>query len=230
MTSRVWVTRSQPGAGRQAAALEAAGYEVLIAPVIEIEPCDAVQPASGFQHVIFLSEHAVVHGGTLDYCKGAVVWAVGMRTAETLAPRGIEARVPDEASSEGLLRGIGEESLQGAAVLIVAGEGGRNVLGPRLSEQGASVEEYLCYRRVPFVGVVDCLEDVGTVLVASQDGFRHVARLWFESGGCAEVRIIAASQRIAEIATDLGFHNVQIARGATTRDWITALEDRRGHQ
>ena len=224
MSFRVWVTRSQPGADRQAEALRSSGFDVVVAPVIEIEPTGAAEPIADFDIVIFLSEQAVRHGGTLDYCEGAAVYAVGARTGGALAERGFDAILPESASSEGLLNALADLELTGYSVLIVAGEAGRKALADGLTRRGAEVREFLCYRRLPADVTFEGAGDIDVVLIGSQDGFRHVARLWFDQGGCAAVRVVAASQRIADLGPELGFENVRIARGAATEDWLKALE------
>jgi len=223
---RVWITRSEPGASRQAEVLKRAGHEVIVAPVLTIEPTSARSPAAGFRCVIFLSEHAVRHGGDLGFCAGARVLAVGATTARALAEAGIESEVPAASASEGLIELLAHEALEGAAVLIVAGEGGRKTLRDTLIARGARVSEFLCYRRRPLAGLPVRPVDVDAVLVGSQDGFRSFARLWFDGGGGA-VRVIAASERIAGLGTTLGFPDVEIATGPAAEDWMQALERRR---
>ncbi len=223
---RVWVTRSEPGASRQAAALEAAGYQVLNAPVLSIEATGVPAPDGSYQHVIFLSEHAVRSARTLDFCAGARVHAIGRQTAAALQASGISSESPDRSSSDGLLDQLDRERLTGQRCLIVAGEDGRKTLAEGLQARGASVEEYLCYRRLPAAPAPDALEGVTHILVASQDGFRAVARLWCSSGRSADVKVIVASDRIAELGSELGLENVQNAGGAAEQDWITALENR----
>ncbi|HEY5645086.1 MAG TPA: uroporphyrinogen-III synthase [Pseudomonadales bacterium] len=224
---RVWVTRSEPGASRQAQALRKAGYEVLVRPVLSIEPTGAPAPAVGFDHVIFLSEQAVRHGAKLGYCAGARVLAVGDATAAALAERGVAAVIPAVASSEGLLAEFEGLDLEDARVLIVAGEDGRKALRDALVARGARVAEFLCYRRRPAVEVPLDPSGIDAVLIGSQDGFRAFARLWFDCGG-GDVRVIAASERIAALGAELGFVHVQAAGGAATDDWISALKQRRG--
>ena len=73
------------------------------------------------------------------------------------------------------------------------------------------------------VAVAD-LVGVSHVLIASQDGFRAMARLWCESGGDAGVKVIAASDRIAALGPELGFKNLKVAAGAADADFIAALE------
>jgi uroporphyrinogen-III synthase len=231
---QVWITRSRPGADRDAAALTAAGYPVLVAPVIEVVATAAAAPQADFQQVIFLSEHAVRHSRTLAFCAGARVHAVGPATARALSERGQAASVAERHSSEGLVatltKGSGDRDLVGQNLLIVAGEGGRKTLEGALERAGARVTEYLCYRRQGATRLPALPGSITDILIGSQDGFRRVARLWFDSGGPADVRIIVASARIAAIGDELGFSRVSLAAGAAPDDWVVALNDRRGHQ
>jgi len=220
---RLWISRSQPGADRQAADLISAGYEVLVAPVTGIESTDNPLPQGVFQKVIFLSEHAVNHSERLDFCGGAQVYAVGQQTARVLAERQIVARTPRRASSEGLLEDV--QSVAGMSFLIVAGEDGRKQVRDELLRRGGEVREYLCYRRVPLVVDLKARLPVDAILISSQDGFRHVARLWFEFGGRADVPVLAASRRIGDLNVDLGFSNMQVCAGAASEDWIEALHN-----
>lgn len=225
---RIWVTRSQPGAARQGGELRAQGYQVVVEPVLEVVPIQVPEPEGPYQRVLFLSEHAVRCGGTLGYCAGAEVFAVGARTAAVLAEHDIQARTPDQASSEGVLAMLENEPLGGERMLIVAGEDGRKLLRDALQRKGARVCEYLCYRRQARAVDVRRVASVDAVLVGSQDGFRHAARLWFDGGGSNELLVIAASERVASLGEGLGFCNVRVAEGAATTDWIRALEAGRG--
>ena len=221
---RVWVTRTEPGCSRQARALEDAGYRSLAAPVLGVAATGAERPPAGFQHVFFLSEHAVALAGDLGFCAGAAVHAVGPGTAQRLAAAGVVADVPAAASSEGLLALAGQLALSGARCLIVAGEAGRKDLREGLEAAAAVVTEYLCYRRVELSVPPEALADVTHILVASQDGFRAMARLWCENGGRADVKVIAASDRIAALGPELGLANLSVATGASDSEFIAALE------
>jgi uroporphyrinogen-III synthase len=218
---RLWISRSQPGADRQAADLIAAGHEVRVAPVTRIESIRRSPPHGVFKKVIFLSEHAVRHCGRLDFCADAEVYAVGQQTARVLAARRIEARTARQASSDGLLQEL--ESVAGTTILIVAGEDGRKLVRDELLRRGARICEYLCYRRVPLEADLAGGWPVEVILVSSQDGFRHVARLWFEIDGRADVTVLAASRRIGELGAALGFSNVIVCAGAASEDWVEAL-------
>ena len=154
MTIRLWLTRTQPGAQRQARELAAAGYQTLIEPVLAIEATGAAIPTTGADIVVFLSEHAVSACADFGFCSGARVYAIGARTAQRLKAHGIDASVPDDERSEGLLNMAQLRDLRHQRVLLVAGEGGRDLLASAFSERGASVGEYRCYRRVARSGMV----------------------------------------------------------------------------
>jgi uroporphyrinogen-III synthase len=194
-------------------------------PVLEIEATGAPRPASTHQYVFFLSEQAVRHGGDLAFASTAVVYAVGRQTAARLHEAGIQAGVPGDATSEGLIEHLKDVPVAGADCLIVAGEDGRKTLAQHLAERGARVSEYLCYRRVPADVPGTAIDGVTHILVASQDGFRAMARLWCVNGGDADVKVIVASNRIAALGPELGFSNLFVAAGASDADFIAALED-----
>lgn len=221
---RVWVTRTEPGCSRLAKALEAAGYAALAAPVIGIEATGSEPPQGPFQHVFFLSEQTLRIARDLSFCRDAAVHAVGAQTAARLAEAGYAADAAEPASSEGLVRLCQSLPLAGTDCLIVAGEGGRKTLRDYLAGASARVTEWLCYRRINLPLPAAALAGISHILVASQDGFRAMARLWFESGGDADVKVIAASDRIAALGPELGFENLQVAAGAADADFIAALE------
>ena len=139
----VWITRSEPGASRLAARLEAAGYLPLTAPVMAIEPIAVSPPADPFDAAVFVSEQAVAPGLAALARAGVdpaevQVFAVGPRTAKVLREHGISARYPEPASSEGLL-GLSElVEVSGRGVLLLCGEGGRDLLERELAGRGAA--------------------------------------------------------------------------------------------
>ena len=221
---RVWVTRSEPGCSRQTAALRAAGFDAVALPVLAIEPTGNRVPEGPFDHVFFLSEQAVRHAGDLAFTHGARVYSVGAQTAARLSEAGIDSRVPLQAASEGLIAALDGVRLTGQACLVVAGEDGRKTLIHYLEGRQAEVAEHLCYRRVALDVWDPQLAGVTHILVASQDGFRAMARLWCANGGDSDVQVIAASNRIAALGPELGFSRVEVADGAADADFIAALE------
>lgn len=225
---RVWLTRTRPGADRQAQILRAAGYEPLVCPALTVAEEPGRAPPGPFSDVVFLSEHAVRLGVprlvTEAWFTGARTYAVGAATAGHLAETGIRADVPEDASSEGLLALPEFADARGRAVLIVCGAGGRDLLEKTLAARGARVEKLVVYRRVAVDAVSSDVRSVDAIAIASGDGFEAVARLWFAAGGRGDVPVFVPSRRVAGLGSGLGFSNVYTCAGASADALIEALE------
>ncbi len=149
------VVLTRPGSDNRELAnrLEAEGWIVLVQPVMRITPIDPGLPPAitAETKVIFISANAVEHGlrtlRTVLTESSAICFAVGRRTASALATAGITAVCPERADSEGLLALPSLSDVTGDTVLLVKGEGGRQLLAETLSARGAQVVEYCCYRR-----------------------------------------------------------------------------------
>ncbi len=214
---RVWITRTQPGAGRLAADLRRRGVDVLVAPVLVIEAI-AVMPPTRFDTVVFLSEHAAILGAKKIGIDGSVVLAVGDRTAAVLAELGAQATVPLLHSSVGLLELPELTAVRGKRILLVAGLSGRDLLARELASRGAKVEEFSVYRRVALDRLLpeQCsqLSKVDMIAVSSGDGFENAARLWLLANGNANVPVLVPSERVALKGRTLGLPNVHDCAGA----------------
>ncbi len=218
MNLRVWITRTQPGAGRLGASLQRHGLEVLVAPVLEIEPIAATAPHRNFDVVVFLSEHAVVLGAGKIRMENSVVLAVGERTGAALAELGVEATVPVLHSSAGLLELEELTEVANRRILLVAGIAGLDLLAEELTSRGAQIEGLSVYRRVAVdeLSAEQCgeLSDVEIIAVSSGDGFQNAARLWFAANGNADVPVLVPSERVALKGKTLGLANVHDCAGA----------------
>jgi uroporphyrinogen-III synthase len=225
---RVWVTRSQPGADRQAADLRAAGHEAIVAPVLRAVATIGTPPKGPFDLLIFLSEHAVRFGlpalQRAPWLSTARILAVGARTAAVLGEAGIEASAPDgPATSEGLLDSSLLDGIDGRRVLLVRGIGGRSVLAGELRRRGAAVFGYACYRREPLSGVDAAVRGCDVIVVSSGDGLREVDRLWRAAGGAAAVPLLVPSARVARLGVELGFSNIHDCGGADSSAVLAVL-------
>lgn len=165
---RIVVTRARDQAGDLVRALEDQGAEVVVAPVIKIEPLpdltplrDALGQAARFRWVLFTSQNAVqiVCDRLADWdlpeaLRQAPVAAIGPATAEALTARGVPvALVPAEHVAEGLLTAlVARGGLGGARVLIPSAAGARDVLAEGLRTAGAAVEVIPVYRTIREAG------------------------------------------------------------------------------
>lgn len=221
---KVWLSRSRPGADRQAEALRAVGHEVIVAPVIGIESLTGAPPAGPFAVVVFVSEHAVRLGldtlGRQPWFATAERLAVGERTAAVLAAAGQHAGRPVRATSEGLLER--PELANPDSVLIVGGEGGRALLEETLARRAGRVARFDCYRRhaeTPGREVLACQ----AVIAASGEGLREVADFWLANGGDPAVPVLVPSARVAALGVALGLRNLHDCAGADSAAWLRCL-------
>jgi uroporphyrinogen-III synthase len=232
----VLVLRPQPGADETVAALRAAGFPARALPVLAVEPLPEtpalrarVQDLDRYDAVIFVSPAAVRVGMRWidrywpQYPLRTVWIAVGARTAEELAALGLAAVRPEtDERAEGLLALA--ELAQGRVerVLIVRGEGGRELLVEALTARGASVDLLEVYRRRPLPVQLPPAEAVAAAVASSGE----VLDAFLESGGAALVDrpLLVPSERVAERARAAGFRRVRTASGAGPAATVAALE------
>lgn len=239
---RVIVTRPAAQAAEWVARLQAQGVDAVALPLMAIEPAADAGPVdaawaqlSGQRLVIFVSPNAAERFFAQRPSQAAwptATWAgsPGPGTTHTLVGLGVpEARIiepaPDAAQfdSESLWARLRDHDWQGAAVLIVRGEGGgRDWLAATLREHGAKVAHLAAYRRAP-----PALSAADHATLAAAQG-EPAAHLWFFSSSEAidnlahaapgaqwsRARALATHPRIAERARGLGFASVVEARPA----------------
>ena len=122
-SSRVWVTRTRPGAERTGAHLSALGFTPLIAPLLDIHPLDVTPDLTGIQAMAFTSRNGVAAFVARSPARPrplleAPVFAVGDGTAEAAR----EAGFTDVRSARGDLAAL--------ATLIRAEAAGLSILHP----------------------------------------------------------------------------------------------------
>jgi uroporphyrinogen-III synthase len=215
----VWITRSEPGAGRLAAVLGEAGYATLTAPVIGIEPLASDPPAGAFEIGVVLSAHAASAVAKISARLPSVL-AIGSATRTALAALGVTADAASDASSEGVLDAFVTRAP--ARVLIVGGEGGRGWLAPHLEAYGHTVAQWRVYRRRTLTPAIDAAT-IHAIVAGSGDGARQAARVWFAAGGATSGPCIVPSARAAADAREAGFERVHAASGASPRAALEAL-------
>ena len=148
--TRVLVTRPLEKAKGLAQAIQARGGEAWILPMLEIVPKPESQSMRNtllgldqFQKVIVISQHAARIG--LEWIEnywpqmpiGLDWFAIGASTAETLAEYDVQALSPSPGiDSEALLGMPSFANVQGENILIIKGEGGRDLLEQNLARQG----------------------------------------------------------------------------------------------
>ena len=235
----VVLTRPQADSERLSEALQNEGFQTRVMPIITIEAIPTAEqvPAPSVNDdalCIFISANAVRFGlpqmgSALARDSDLTVIAVGNKTRDTLAAEGIQAQVPVRADSEGLLAMPALSAPDSRDVVIVKGEGGRELLASELTGRGARVTEWACYRRCwPEVDVSGLIEISAGLIFQASSG-EMVSRLseLLAGGGQADLfqsSIIVPSDRVARLATEIGWGQVIRAEDASDDAFIRALK------
>jgi uroporphyrinogen-III synthase len=143
---RVVVTRAVEGSERLAQALEAAGFETAVCPLVRIVPIDGPPVgAAGYDWVVLTSARAVEE--LLRRLDGPLprVAAVGPGTAEALRAAGVEpALVAARSTQEGLVEALRPRLDPSAHVLFAGAEDARDVV-----ERELGADSIALYRTEP---------------------------------------------------------------------------------
>lgn len=157
-------------------------------------------------------------------------FAVGAGTAEALHALGVrQVEAPRRMDSEGLLALPGLQHLHGSRVGLVTAPGGRGTLVPALTARGAHVLRANVYQRVP-VPMRRALSrlrgiDAPTVLaVSSGEALQALAAALAPDIGhrLRTGALVAASDRLVDLAATLGFSHCRRAASARPDDLVGA--------
>ena len=219
---RVWVTRTEPGASRLSRRLTRAGHAVLNSPVLHIVGTAKAAPEGCFDFVLFVSSHAVERAFATGWgaaLRPGVAAGIGAAAETAIRSRGVATRFRGLADATDVTRALATPPQR---ILIVKGEGGRDVVQNWARSHGASVAEWDVYRRVPTKPDLGD-ETIDAVVAASGDGLREVAGLWFADGRSGSVPLLVPSSRVAGLAAACGFDNAIVTDGAADDAVAAAL-------
>ena len=220
---RIWVTRTEPGAGRLSRRLTCAGHAVLNAPVLHIEDTSNAAPPGCFDFVLFVSSHAVERAFATGWdpaLPAGVAAGIGGAAETALRRRGIRTKLCGLADAAAVTRALATPPPR---TLIVKGEGGRDVVQNWVRSHGASVAEWDVYRRVPARPALGD-EGIDAIVAASGEGVREIAALWFAHRRSGSVPLLVPSSRVADLAFESGFDNAVVTAGAADDAVVAALE------
>jgi uroporphyrinogen-III synthase len=204
---RVVVTRPQAVSERTAAALEALGHEVLVAPLMRVEPV-AVDLAGTWSAIVITSANALpAIPATADGVKTLPVFAVGDRSAEAARRAGFAEVSSANGDIKDLVRLIAARTVGAKAPLLyLAGEDRSGDLVAQLAAHGIAVEMKVVYRIVaevfpPVLAAALESGDVDAVLHFSRRSaelFVEGARSSGVAGPAEDVRHLCLSSQVAE--------------------------------
>ncbi len=236
----VLVTRPAVQCAVLCAEIERQGGTAIAFPAVEIEPVaiEAMVTAADYDLVVFVSVNAVEHGARhVTRSERTRIAAIGRATAAALAAAELAADIVPDAgfTSEALLAHPQLQLTDGARVLIVRGEGGRELLRETFVTHGMSVETREVYRRVrPAVDPARVAEveahwadeGIDIVTATSIETLENLQALLTERGRqlLSSTALLVPSRRIVAAAVGAGLRGEAIvAAGADDASMIGAL-------
>lgn len=228
--------------------IEDAGGRALHLPSMEIhavtEPGAVKQLLAGlteFDILIFVSRNAVKYAceifpGIVSTTHDKIVFAIGSGTNEELQTAGFKqvTYTNSNTGSEALLAldELQQKNILNRKIMIMRGEGGRELLGETLLARGAEIQYVELYSRVkPQVEPVIISnmwreERPDAVVLTSADGLSNLLEMTAEKDRSIflNTRLVVISQRLKSIAESLGFNAViKVAMGYSDDDFVIAL-------
>jgi len=241
---RVLVTRPVAQANGLIKAVEAQGGVAIPCPVLAIEALP--ENASNKQKILDLDRYDALIVVSRNAAQMGLAWienywpqlpahlrwfAVGKSTAACLESEGVRPRVPAAGfNSEALLTLPELQGLNNQRILILKGEGGRELLEQKLVERGANVDALPLYQRVAekcspekleklfAEGFPDALIATSVDVLSAMDALLEPA---LENR--FELPLVVASERIADAACQLGYRHVITSSGAADDSIVSAL-------
>lgn len=261
--ARVVITRPLAQAGALAARVRELGYQPVLLPLLEILPLSdpsALYQAmtnmvqSRYAMVAFVSPNAI--DAALAACRSLPGWRgwpcnvalaiMGEGSRACLAGHGITACnatifAPHDAErtdSSTLLAALDLVQLAGQRVLLVRGDGGRELLADGLRGAGVEVEQVTAYRRtMPVLDaarqaqLLDLLNTESRWIITSSEALRNLLH-WVQQ--LPDTTLVAKMQRqplllphvrIAESAQALGFKHLTLT-GSGDEALLLALQSK----
>ncbi|GAB2877558.1 hypothetical protein GCM10027277_53590 [Pseudoduganella ginsengisoli] len=256
MPGPVIITRPQAQALPLAERIAALGLPVEVLPLLEIAPLPDPAPLQSvlarladFDLVAFVSPNAIdaafAHLST--WPAGVAIAVVGEGSKLALAAHGVtDAAVrihmpacSDPSDTEHLLAAMDMQALNGARVLIIRGESGRELMGDAFRAADAHVTVIAAYRRhvpplTPALAqrLQALLAGSATWVITSSEALRGLVGLVRQLPGADALvaklqhqELIIPHARIAETATSLGFHSITQTASGDER-LLAALQSR----
>lgn len=163
-------------------------------------------------------------------------FSVGAATGQILREHGLQVHYPEHADDSEALLGLPpfQQALALAdnpRVLIVRGEGGRELLAEHLRGQGVQVDYLPLYRRVlpqyPPAALAQRVqaERLNGLVVSSGQGFVHLRQLAADAWAqLALLPLFVPSPRVADMARAAGAQCIVDCRGASAAALLAALQ------
>jgi len=230
-------------------ALQEAGFTATVAPVINIHISQNAALTQDFQNkpvdiIIFTSTHAVewLTQQALTITKSTIkIICVGQATAKALASvlsqdiapnpniaaPNITAPniiVPKSENSEGMIALPILNAVSKQSILILKGEGGRELLGNILRSRGAKVRELAVYKRV--INPVEAINEHNNYtfkqahihcIIATSVEIAQALLDIYDENWLQKLPWMVASERIKDYAKQRGINTIFVSKGASNQ-------------
>ncbi|MCH7370922.1 uroporphyrinogen-III synthase [Aeromonas sp. MR16] len=224
--------------------LRQCGHHPLCCPLLETRPGDELsrlpELLSAADIVVAVSAHAVKFAHHFLLQTGQTwthidYFAVGQASADAFAEVGIRAQSPEDPRSEGLLLLPTLQEMAGKRVLILRGNGGRDLIARTLASRGALVHYCATYERHYPALDGDALTrhwqgaGLDSLLITSGELLQRLLELVpsQQQPWLYDRLLVVPSPRVAELAEAAGFTRIVIAQGASNQALVAALELRK---
>ena len=235
----ILITRPEKAGRALQDCLKKQGYQSYCQPCFDYQGSENVKQLQRIQQqvipsiVIFISVAAVEFANKLlpiIFWPKQDVIAVGHATWQALQALGINASLPEKHDSEGLLALPPLQYVQEKTVLIVRGDGGRELIAEDLRNRGATVHYFESYRRVWRNYSVELIktwhqQQINCILITSNALLEFIVNLIGDTDSYWREQClwIVVSNRIANNAKNMGINRIITANGASTKAIINAL-------
>lgn len=209
MSKHILITKPKDQNEKLKAALNKEGFEVSVLPCLEIEKIDYQTPCFTSEDIVFfMSPNAVKY---FNESVQGDIYAVGPTTQQQLKTKNINATIPKEFSSEGLLELDTLKNVAGKKVFIICGQNPKLLLGEVLTQRKAIVKHLPCYRRwIPRYSkeMLERLtqQSINLIIATSQESLKNLDaifsayRHWLNNQN-----LVVISHAMEELARLLGF-------------------------
>lgn len=243
------VTRPEHFADALCEAIAKAGGEAVRFPTIHIvDIADNPRTISLFENLdrfsalIFVSRNAVLCACGLLHRIGVTlpqknIIAIGAKTAQQLSQEGVHGAVYSRAmpSTESLIESGLLKEIGRGEVLIVRGQGGREVLAEYLREQGARVTYAEVYRREKPQAKLSFDKEMppDVILTSSAESLQNLYRMIDKASRpqLLKVQVIVGSHNMVVAHKELGFHIPPVIADSPTDEdmWKAVLTWRKNY-
>lgn len=231
---RLLLTRPEPDAKRTAAALQARGHEVIIAPLLRIEAItDAEIGAGPWAAILITSANAapaIAAHKRYAELRGLPVFAVGERSAQAMRDAGFAQVSSAGGDVHDLVHLVAQRVKPGASLLYLAGAERAGDLAGELGAQNFAVHTVVIYR-----AAATLRRPAADVWAGGIDGVLHFSRRSAESyvntvrdaglreAGLQKPAHFCLSAQVAEPLVQAGAANIRIASEPTEAALIALI-------